>query len=84
VRAARCACGLCGCAAAAGSTGLRGVRVVGRLAVGRVVVLYGQDSLGLLDGSVDQAAQQEVGPSRIHNPGTRPNSTRILPGIFGY
>jgi hypothetical protein len=39
---------------------------------------------GLLDGPADQAAQQEVGPSRIHNPRTRTNSTRILPGIFGY
>ena len=50
VRAARCACGLCRCAAAAGSTGLRGVRVAGRLAVGRVAVLCGEDSLGYLMG----------------------------------
>jgi hypothetical protein len=60
------------------------VRVARRLAVGRVAVLCGHDSLGLLDGPADQAAQQEVGPSRIHNPGTCPNSTRILLGIFGY
>jgi hypothetical protein len=39
------------------------VRVARRLAVGRVAVLCGQDSLGLLDGPADQAAQQEVGPS---------------------